>query len=55
MYGEECVIRSEAEKMVKDAVDDYLSIDQLQEILTSILGDDIMVIEDEDRPEEEDG
>ena len=55
MYGEECVIRSEAEKMVKNAIDDYLSIDQLQEILTAIFGDDIMVIEDEDRQEEEDG
>ena len=55
MYGEECVTRSEAEQMVKKAVDDYLSIDQLQEILTTVCGDDIMVIEDEDRPEEEDG
>lgn len=48
MYGEECIIRSEAEQMIRNAIEDYLSIHQLQEILTFIFDDEIMVIEDED-------
>ena len=54
MYGEECVTRSEAEQMIRNAIEDYLSIDQLQDVLTIVMGDDIMVIEDEDRMEEDD-
>lgn len=54
MYGEECVARSEAEQMMKNAIEDYLSIDQLQDILEVIFGENIMVIEDEDIPEEDD-
>ena len=54
MYGEECVTRTEAEKMIRKSIEDYLSIDQLQDVLTIVFGDDIMVIEDEDRLEEDD-
>lgn len=53
MYGEECIIRSEAEQMIKNAIEDYLSIPQLQEILTFIFDDEIMVIEDDDIQEED--
>ena len=53
MYGE-CVTRKEAEKMMKTAIEDYLSISQLQDILEVIFDDDTyMVIEDGDIPEEE--
>ena len=53
MYGE-CVKRTEAEQMMKNAIEDYLSIDQLQDILEIIFDDTYMVIEDGDLPEEED-
>lgn len=55
MYGEECVTRKQAEQMILDAIEDYLSINQLQEILNIIFNDDIMVVEDDDLPEDEDG
>lgn len=48
MYSEEVVTRDEAEQMIKNGIEDYLSIDQLQEILETIFGDDIMVIENDD-------
>lgn len=54
MYGEDCVTRKEAEHMMKNAIEDYLSIDQLQDILEIIFDDPYMVIEDGDIPEEED-
>jgi len=54
MYGEECVPRKEAEQMIRNAIEDYLSINQLQEILNIIFDDEIMVLEDDDVPEEED-
>ena len=54
MYGEECVTRDEAEQMIKNGIEDYLSIDQLQEILETIFGDDIMVVENDDIYTEED-
>ncbi len=53
MYGEDCVTRKEAEQMMKNAIEDYLSIDQLQDILEIIFDDAYMVIEDGDIPEEE--
>ena len=53
MYGEDCVTRKEAEQMIRNAIEDYLSINQLQEILNIIFDDEIMVIEDDDIPEEE--
>ena len=53
MYGDQCVTRKESEQMIKKAIVDYLSIDQLQDILEVIFDEAYMVIEDGDIPEEE--
>jgi len=53
MYGEDCVTRKESEQMIRNAIEDYLSINQLQEILNIIFDDEIMVLEDDDVPEDE--
>ena len=43
--------RVEAEKTVKRAIDDYLPIESLQEMLDIIYGSEFLVIEDGDMPE----
>jgi hypothetical protein len=45
--------RDEAERQVKQAVDDYLPVEQLQSILDLIYGDEFLVIENGDMPEED--
>jgi hypothetical protein len=45
--------RDEAEKTIKQAINDYLPIESLQEILDIIYGNEFLVVEDGDIPEEE--
>jgi len=50
----EMVTRSEAEELIKEAIDDYLDVDSLQEIMSIISdGDEFMVVEDSDETENE--
>ena len=44
--AENIVDRDEAERIVKSAVDDYLDIETLQQILDLIYGDEFIVVED---------
>jgi len=50
---EEYIGREEAEQTIKQAIDDYLPIEELQQILDIIYGDEFLVVEDDDIPEEE--
>jgi hypothetical protein len=50
----EMLTRSEAEERIKEAVDDFLDADSLQEIMGIISGgEDFMVVEDGDIPDDE--
>jgi len=53
----EIISRSDTEQLIKEAIDDYLDVDALQQILSIIAaGEDYMVVEDNDEPDyEEDG
>lgn len=54
MNDMEMVTRSEAEELIKEAIDDYLDVDSLQEIMSIISdGDEFMVVEDSDETENE--
>jgi hypothetical protein len=49
----EMLNRSQAEQRIKAAIEDFLSSDSLQEILSEIFnGEDFMVVEDGDEPDE---
>jgi hypothetical protein len=43
----EILNRSMAEDQIKESIDDFLSVDILQDILNLIFGEDFMVVEDE--------
>ena len=48
----EMLNRTEAEDRIREAIEDYLSSDSLQEILSQIFeGEDFMVVEDGDEPD----
>lgn len=48
------VDRDEAEILVKSAVDDYLDIETLQQILDLIYGDEFIVVEDNQLTDDDD-
>jgi hypothetical protein len=48
----EMLKRTEAEDRIKEALEDFLAVDSLQEILETIFeGEDFMVVEDGDEPD----
>lgn len=52
--AENVVDRDEAEDIIKTAIDDYLDIETLQQIIDMIYGDEFIVVEDLDEYEYED-
>ena len=51
--AENIVDREEAEKIVKSAIDDYLDIESLQQIIDLIYGDEFIVVEEIQSTDEE--
>lgn len=52
--AENIVDREEAEGIIKEAVDNYIDIETLQQIIDLIYGDEFIVVEEIDRSEDED-
>jgi hypothetical protein len=49
----EILKRKEAEKLIKESLEDYLSDDNLQDILNIITGEDYLVVDAEDEESDE--
>jgi hypothetical protein len=54
MMAENVVDREEAEMIIKEAIDDYVDIETLQQIIDMIYGDEFIVVEELDQ-ETDDG
>jgi hypothetical protein len=51
--AENIVDREEAEGIVKEAIDNYVDIETLQQIIDLIYGDEFIVVEEIDRSEDD--
>ena len=48
------VDREEAEGIIKSAIDDYVDIETLQQIIDLIYGDEFIIVEEIDKSDDED-
>ena len=53
--AENVVDREEAEMIIKEAIDDYVDIETLQQIIDMIYGDEFIVVEELDQETDDDG